>query len=122
MTWWCVDRDASDRPAAELMLAIQASTHEHQAVLVLADGDDRLEATDYLLAGATGYLSLRQTTTQELVWQLHAAAQRACLHVENFRLRAWQQRYREQEQREVLSLLEEQSAIFGVAARLRIAE
>ncbi len=112
-----IDRDASDRPATDLLLAIHASTHQQQAVLILADGGDRLEATDYLMAGANAYLSLHQTTTQELVWQMHSAVLFSRQQVENIRLRARQQRYGEQEQREVLSLLEEQATIFRLASR-----
>jgi hypothetical protein len=114
-----VDRDASDRSAADLMLAIHASTHEHQSVLVLSDHHDRTEAADYLLAGAAGYLLLHLTTIQELIWQLHSAAQLARLQVENQRLRSWQERYREHEQTEVLGLLDEQSQLFAIAAGLR---
>jgi DNA-binding NarL/FixJ family response regulator len=112
-----IDRDASDRPAADLLSAIQAGTDEHQAVLILADGEDRGEATNYLLAGASGYLGLRHTTTRELVWQLHAAAEQSQLQRDHRRMQTWQSRADQLQQQEVLGLLQEQITRFTWAAR-----
>jgi hypothetical protein len=106
-----IDRDISPRSPSEILLAIQTSTHEQQAVIVLSDDGQRQDAAEFLRAGAAAYLPLHSTTPAELAWQMHAAAERAALRRENQQLRAWQQRHSEQEQQEILCLLEEQAAL-----------
>jgi CheY-like chemotaxis protein len=108
-----LDQDTSRRPAAELIAAIQAGTRPDQAVVVLADGDDRLLAADFLLAGANAYLSLRSTTTRELVCQLQRAARLSQLQAENRRLHSWQQRSGERDQEEVLDCLQEEERLIA---------
>jgi DNA-binding NarL/FixJ family response regulator len=112
-----LDRDVSDRPPAETMLAIQTSTHELQAVVVLSDDHQRHDAAEFLSGGAAAYLPLRTTTPAELAWQLQAAAERTVLRRENQQLRAWQQRHAEREHEAILELLKEQAAVFQAAAR-----
>jgi hypothetical protein len=112
-----VDRDASDLAATDLLAAIHAGTHEHQAVLILAEGESRVDATDYLLSGANGYLCLRQTTTRELVWQLHAAAEQSRTQRQYQRLQARQSHADQIQKQEVLSLLEQQISRFTWATR-----
>ncbi len=113
-----IDRGASDRNAGEVLMAIRANTYEQQPVVVLSERADRDDAADFLMAGATAFLSLRVTTPREFVWQLQAAAAHGRWQREHQQLRAWQQRQIEQEQHEILGLLEEQSTVFGIAARL----
>jgi len=114
-----LDQDATPRPAHEVIPAIRCSAHDFQAILVLGESDDLPRAADYLAAGATGYLSLRLTTASELVWQMVLAAERSQLLAENEQLRAWQRRHEEHQQEEILSLLEEQTSVFAISARLR---
>lgn len=106
-----VDEVATDRSPRELMDAVRSGAHHHQAVVVLTDSSDRRRAVDFLAAGAAAYLSARQTTPAELVWQLSRAAEQHRLASEAERLRGWCEGREAQECQAIHKLLEDETAL-----------
>lgn len=96
--------------ALELVAGLRAGGAE-DPIVVLGRTDEEALLAQTLEAGADSYLSLQNTTVRGLLWTLARGIERHHLIRENRRLRNFERRRTEQEQRDAQQLLLEQRAI-----------
>lgn len=103
-----IDCEMCQERVTELFSTFRATAGDHISILVLDEDPARRQAADCLDAGATAYISLRSTTSRELVHHLRQAVHHGQRDEEISRLRAWHRRQKQQDEQETKELLGEQ--------------
>lgn len=103
-----IDCEMCQERVTELFSTFRATAGDHISILVLDEDPARRQAADCLDAGATAYISLRSTTSRELVHHLRQAVHHGQRDEEISRLRAWHRRQQQQDEQETSELLAEQ--------------
>ncbi len=103
-----IDCEMCQERVTELFSTFRATAGDHISILVLDEDPARRQAADCLDAGATAYISLRSTTSRELVHHLRQAVHHGQRDEEISRLRAWHRRQQQQDEQETKELLGEQ--------------
>ena len=103
-----ISHEGAGLDALKMLDAIRAGSHDEQPILVLGDQPARELAAHCYEAGAHAYLSVTDTSTRTLIWELARACERYELLSENRRLQNSQQARLNVETQEATALLNQQ--------------
>jgi DNA-binding response OmpR family regulator len=105
-----VVHDPANFDALELVSGLRTGGSEEPILVLGRDPQERILAQT-LESGADAYLSIDTTTVRALLWTLYRAIERCRLLRENRRLKQFERRRTEQDQRETAHLLLQQRAM-----------
>ncbi|MCA9178950.1 MAG: response regulator transcription factor [Planctomycetales bacterium] len=113
-----ISHEGGGLDALKMLDAIRAGSHDEQPILVLGDLPARELAAHCYEAGADAYLSVPDTSTRTLIWELARACERHELVADNRRLQRTQRMRVEQEAQESRAMLQDQWRLLSASAEI----